>query len=146
MKKLSKIFVALVVLFAASFASASQLVGDVNMGGFVNTQYIKVYAFDDPQIPGITCHISTISYRFSWSDPSHMSIACRQTGHITLPEGFQKQVTIDGISKGPFKALYVDRMYDATHKTLIYVAYSLKTFNGSHKNAISTVALYDVIK
>jgi CreA protein len=52
---------------------------------------VCVYAYDDPKIPGVTCHVSqarTGGVKGSFGlaeDPSQFSLACRQVGPITLP-------------------------------------------------------------
>ena len=53
---------------------------------------VCVSAFDDPKVPGVTCHISQ-ARKGGWGsvvglteDPSRFSIACRQTGPISLPD------------------------------------------------------------
>jgi CreA protein len=52
---------------------------------------VCVYAYDDPKISGVTCHVSqarTGGVKGSLGlaeDPSQFSIACRQIGPITLP-------------------------------------------------------------
>jgi len=57
-------------------------VGDVSLGMFT-TKDIKLDAFTDPVITGITCHVSSIEANLNLSDPSDSSLACRQTGPIT---------------------------------------------------------------
>ena len=53
---------------------------------------VCVDAFSDPKIPGVTCHVSQaktggISGTLGLAqDPSQFSLACRQTGAITLPD------------------------------------------------------------
>lgn len=128
--------------------------------GSVNTRFklmgandrIVVEAFDDPLIPGATCHLSRAKTGgMSGSlgiaeDTSDASIACRQTGPITLPtkvksgefngqEVFKKSTSI------LFKTLQVVRFYDAKRNTLIYLSYSDKLVDGSPKNSISTVPI-----
>src|ERR1700674_4554750 len=50
---------------------------------------VCVSDFDDPRVPGVTCHISQ-ARKGGWGqplglneDPSSFSVACRQTGPIT---------------------------------------------------------------
>ena len=51
---------------------------------------VCVSEFDDPKVPGVTCHISQ-ARKGGWGqplglneDPSNFSVACRQTGPITV--------------------------------------------------------------
>jgi CreA protein len=107
---------------------------------------ICVYAFDDPRVPGVACHISQartggISGSLGLAeDPSRFSVACRQVGPITLPERLPKEENVFSESTSIFfKNTKVVRMYDARRNTLVYVAVSRKVVEGSPMNAISTV-------
>ncbi len=109
---------------------------------------IVVEAFDDPDVPGVTCFLSRaktggISGSLGLAeDTSDASIACRQTGPIELPaeleEGaqvFRQRTSI------LFKTLQVVRFHDEARNTLIYLSYSDKVIDGSPKNAISAVVI-----
>src|SRR3990167_63049 len=63
-------------------ACSDKEVADVSLGLFT-TKDIKILTFNDPKIPGVTCHISHVEANLDFADPSDMSIACRQTGEIT---------------------------------------------------------------
>src|SRR5580693_4931495 len=61
---------------------------------------ICVYAFDDPRIAGVACHVSQArtggisgSLRLA-EDPSRFSIACRQVGPITLPDKVPREESV----------------------------------------------------
>ena len=56
-------------------------VGKVSLGLFT-TKDVVIEANVDPKVTGVTCHISHIEADLDFSDPSDMSIACRQTGEI----------------------------------------------------------------
>jgi CreA protein len=105
--------------------------------------------FDDPKVPGVTCHISQ-ARKGGWGqtlglneDPSNFSVACRQVGPIKvelakLPddeEVFSEKTSIF------FKATRIYRLPDKKHNTLVYLAVSSKIVNGSPANAISTVPI-----
>jgi CreA protein len=107
---------------------------------------VCVQAFDDPRVPGVSCHISqakTGGVKGSFGvaeDPSRFAIACRQTGPITLPEKLPKEESVFSESTSLlFKDTKVVRMFDAKRNTLVYVAISRKIVNGSPMNSISTV-------
>jgi CreA protein len=107
---------------------------------------ICVQAFDDPRVPGMSCHISqakTGGVKGSLGvaeDPSRFAIACRQTGAITLPDKLPREESVFSESTSLiFKNTKVVRMYDAKRNTLIYVAISRKVIEGSPMNSISTV-------
>jgi CreA protein len=109
---------------------------------------ICVSAFDDPKIPGVTCHVSqarTGGYKGALGlaeDPSRFSIACRQTGPIVLPAKVPAED--DVFSEGTsllFKRTKVVRMFDQKRNTLVYVAISKRVVDGSPMNSISTVTI-----
>lgn len=126
----------------------SDNVGKVSLGLFT-TKDVVIEAKQDPVVTGVTCHISHVEADLDFSDPSDMSIACRKTGEIN-EEQLQK---IDRSKNGEivfkqsksilFKSLKVRRIYDAEHKTLIYLSYSTKESSGSHHHSLSTVALFN---
>jgi CreA protein len=107
---------------------------------------ICVYAFDDPRVPGVTCHVSqarTGGVKGSLGlaeDPSRFSIACRQVGPVVLPEKLPKEEDVFSEATSIlFKETKVVRMYDEKRRTLVYVAISRRVVEGSPMNAISTV-------
>jgi CreA protein len=116
--------------------------------GLFTTKDVVVTAQQDPLVTGVTCHISHVEADLDFSDPSDMSIACRQTGPITA-----EQLTGINLSKSGeivfktsksilFKSLKVRRIFDAPTRSLIYLSYSTKESSGSHHHALSTVPLY----
>jgi CreA protein len=109
---------------------------------------VCVSAFEDPKVRGVTCHISQAK-KGGWGsvvglaeDPSRFSIACRQTGPISLPEKLPKQENVFSEKTSVFfKNTKVIRMFDKEHNTLIYLAVSKKLIEGSPQNSISTVPI-----
>jgi CreA protein len=140
----SQIIVSLGLL---SLGACSDDVGKVSLGLFT-TKDVLIDAKHDPKIPGVTCHISRIQANLDFSDPSDMSISCRQTGPITAAQIASVNVDKDGevVFKESlsilFKSLKVRRIFDKENQTLLYLSYSTKETNGSHKHALSTVPLY----
>ncbi len=109
---------------------------------------IVVEAFDDPDVPGVSCFVSRaktggISGSLGLAEnTSDASIACRQTGPITVPEGLEEGEEVFGRrSSILFKRLQVVRFWDETRQTLIYLSYSDKLIDGSPKNSISAVVV-----
>lgn len=111
---------------------------------------ILVEAFDDPMIPGVTCYLSRaktggIKGAVGLAeDTLDASIACRQTGPISLPEEvrngrldgeevFKKRTSLI------FKTMQVVRFYDKAREVLVYLTYSDRVIEGSPKNSISAV-------
>ena len=107
---------------------------------------VCVQAFDDPKVPGVTCHVSqarTGGLKGSFGvaeDPSEFSLACRQVGPITLPEKLPRdEVVFSADTSLVFKETMIHRTYDEKRKVLIYLAISRKVIEGAPANAISTV-------
>jgi CreA protein len=114
---------------------------------------VVIEAFDDPAVPGVTCYLSRAKTGGMSGavgiaeDTSDASIACRQTGPVSLDpkirsgsrdgeEVFKQRTSI------LFKTMQVVRFYDARRNTLIYLTYSDKLVDGSPKNSITAVPLY----
>ena len=107
---------------------------------------VCVESFHDPKIPGVTCHVSqarTRGVRGSLGmaqDPSQFSLACRQTGPITLPEKMPKEASVFTQDTSMFfKETKVTRLWDEANRTLVYLAISRKLIDGAPANSISTV-------
>lgn len=107
---------------------------------------VCVEAFSDPKIPGVTCHISQartggISGAVGLAeDPSKFSLACRQTGPISLPPGLKSGAKVFSEDTSVFfKTADVIRMIDTRHNTLVYLAISRKIIEGAAASSLSTV-------
>jgi CreA protein len=140
----------LTVSFHAMAACADE-VGRIGVDWVGND--IIVEAVEDPQVAGVTCHVSYFErsvidrlQKGNWfEDPSNSAIACRQTGPITVGD-----IDLDEDGEEIFsnrrsliwKKLVVNRIYDREHNTLIYLAHSRQVQEGSAKMSISTVPLY----
>jgi len=113
---------------------------------------IVIEAFDDPEIPGATCYLSRakkggVSGSLGLAeDSADASLACRQTGPISLPEKvlngkfdgkrvFKKNTSI------LFKTMQVVRFYDKKRNALIYLTYSDRVIEGSPKNSVSAIPI-----
>lgn len=109
---------------------------------------IVVEAFDDPHVKGVSCFVSRakaggISGSLGLAeDTSDASIACRQTGPITIAPDLEdgEQVFRERTSI-LFKTIQVVRFLDETRNTLVYLIYSDKLVDGSPKNSISAVVV-----
>ena len=146
----------LVVLALASIPAQAQKVGEIGVDWLGND--IVVEAIHDPQVEGVTCHVSYFDRGMidrlkngNWfEDPSNSSIACRQAGPIVIHDidrGDEDEEVFKEKRSLIWKTLVVKRLYDETNDTLIYLSHSRQVQDGSAKMAISTVPLYgqDVI-
>lgn len=149
MKRVNKALMSLlaVTLAGTVLTGCGDDVGKVSLGLFT-TKDVIIDAKQDPKIPGVTCHISRIEANLDFADPSDMGISCRQTGPISaadianIDKSKHGEVVFTESLSILFKSLKVRRIYDAPNQTLLYLSYSTKETNGSHKHALSTVPLY----
>lgn len=135
------------LLLAGCGGDGDNDVGEVSLGMFT-TKGIKIESLEDPDIPGVTCHLSSVEAKLDLSDPSDSSLACRQTGPITAA----MIANIDSSSDGEvlhrksksvlFKNLNVRRIHDEKKQALLYLVYSTKKTSGSFKHALSSVPLW----
>ncbi|HCT99130.1 MAG TPA: hypothetical protein DF614_03405 [Methylococcaceae bacterium] len=150
---MKKIALLLCFLFAGLSTSAySEEIGDVStvFNLLSPNSKIVIEAFDDPDVPGVTCHVSkakTGGLKGAVGlaeDPSEASIACRQVGPIDT-SSVAKLKNGDIVFKESrsliFKTLQVVRFLDKKRNVLIYLVYSDKLIDGSPKNSISTVPM-----
>ena len=123
----------------ASVKTATRIVG--------SNDRIVIEAFDDPRIPGVTCHLSravkggVVADIGLASDPSDSSIACRQIGKITITDFPAREEVYEAKLSPFFKTMHVERFFDAKRAVIIYLVYSDKLIDGSRKNSISTVPI-----
>jgi CreA protein len=118
---------------------------------------IVIEAFADPKVTGVTCHIAyferSIIDRLSngniFEDPSNSSIACRQTGPITIGD-IDKSASGEEVFNRSrsviFKSLIVTRVFDQKNQALVYLTHGTELTNGSAKMSIATVPLYGSAK
>ena len=136
--------------FAVCSASAEE-VGEIGVDWVGND--IVIEALHDPDVEGVTCHISYFDRSMidrlskgNWfEDPSNSSIACRQTGPIRIGDIDLGKGGEEVFKEGRsliFKKLVIDRVYDKDNETLIYLAHTREITEGSAKMSMSTVPLY----
>ncbi|WP_176084134.1 CreA family protein [Martelella sp. HB161492] len=139
------------LLLAAGSAVADE-VGRVGVDWVGND--IVIEALHDPEVEGVTCHIAYFDRSMfdrlsngNWfEDPSNSSIACRQTGPITIGDIDLGEDGEEVFKQGRsliFKKLVINRIFDKENDTLIYLAHSREVAEGSAKMSLSTVPLYD---
>ena len=139
---------ALVALIAQSTLVGAETIGCVTTEWKLigSNHKVCVESFSDPKIPGVTCHVSQartggLSGSFGLAqDPSQFSLACRQTGPISLPDKLPKDAVVFSEDTSIlFKETRVVRMWDEPNRTLVYLAISRKLIDGAPANSISTV-------
>jgi CreA protein len=143
------LWIAVTLLLAPRLPSAEEI-------GSVDTKFkligpdhkVKVEAFDDEKVEGVTCHVSrAVTGGIKGAvgiaeDTSDASIACRQVGPIRIVDDFAGGESAFSERRSLlFKRLKVARFCDEKRNTLVYLTYSERVIEGSPKNAISTVPI-----
>lgn len=140
-------FLSLLLTIASAAANAESVGCVTTAWKLIGANHkVCVEAFADPKIPGVTCHVSQaktggVSGTLGIAqDPSQFSLACRQTGPISVPKDLpnDEEVFSEGTSL-LFKETRVMRLWDGAHNTLVYLAISRKLIDGAPVNSISTV-------
>jgi len=138
---------------ALSSAASARDVGGVDTVFHTLTpnDKIRIEAFEDPKVSGVTCFVSravkggALSIVGLAEDPSDASIACRQTGPITFREAIEGDKDGEEVFNEKrsvmFKTLHVTRFFDQASQSLVYLTWSDKLIDGSPKNSLSAVTL-----
>ncbi len=145
-------FVLAAALACTPLPAAAQQVGEVGVDWLGND--IVIEAISDPQVQGVTCHVSYFErglvdrlQKGNWfEDPSDSAIACRQTGPIVIGAISLDQDGDEVFKQGVslvWKKQVVNRIYDKANDTLIYLAHTRQVQDGSAKMSMSTVPLYN---
>lgn len=110
---------------------------------------VRIEAFDDPDIDGITCYLSraqTGGVKGAVGvaeDTSDASIDCRQVGPIDFKGKLRNGEKVFKERRSLlFKELQVVRYCDEQRNSLVYLVYSDRVFEGSPKNSVSAVPIY----
>jgi CreA protein len=111
---------------------------------------IVVEAFDDPDVPGVTCYVSHartggIKGAIGLAeDPGEASIACRRVGQVDEAKLAKLKSPHEVFSERAsliFKTTQVERFWDAKRRALVYLIYTDRIIEGSPRNSISVVPL-----
>jgi CreA protein len=111
---------------------------------------IVIEAFDDPDVPGVTCYMSharTGGIKGAVGlaeDPGEASIACRKVGPVDESKLDKLKSPHEVFSERAsliFKTTQVTRFWDAKRRALVYLVYTDRIIDGSPRNSISVVPL-----
>ena len=97
---------------------------------------IVIEAFDDPDVPGVTCYISrarTGGIRGALGlaeDPPYASISCHQVGPVDA-------AAVEKV-RSPHEVV---RFWDPKRRALVYLTYTDRIIEGSPQNSISVVPI-----
>lgn len=145
MKK--SLFITLLASLSVLAGCSDKEVANVSLGLFTFKD-IKIEAFVDEKIPGVTCHVAYINSPLQLTDPSESSVSCRRTGEITsamidtIDKSSEGEVVFKKSQSVFFKTLRIRRIFDAEHQTVLYLSYSTKVMSGSFKHGLSSVPLW----
>jgi CreA protein len=139
-----------VSLLSVTVAAAAEDIGSTNyrFKWLGPSDKIVVEAFDDPDVPGVTCYMSHartggIKGAIGLAeDPGEASIACRQVGAIDaskLDKLKHSEEVFSARASLIFKTTQVVRFWDAKRKALVYLVYTDRIIDGSPRNSISVV-------
>jgi CreA protein len=138
------------LLLVASQASFAEQIGSVNyrFKWLGPSDKIVVQAFDDPDVPGVTCYISRAETGGLKGmvglaeNAAKASLACRQIGPID-PVAVRKlkddEEVFSARASAVFTTTQVVRFYDEKRAVLVYLTYTDRIVDGSPENAISIV-------
>ena len=111
---------------------------------------IVIEAFDDPDVPGVTCYISrarTGGIRGALGlaeDPPYASISCHQVGPVDAAAVEKVRSPHEVFSERAsliFKTTQVVRFWDPKRRALVYLTYTDRIIEGSPQNSISVVPI-----
>lgn len=94
-------------------------------------------AFEDPKVKGVQLYITDfqrpVTERLKkdfFSDPTQASVACAQTGPITIAPDIVKSKEGEEVFEQArsllFKSLKVRRVFDEETNTIVYISYSTR--------------------
>lgn len=148
MPKLAALLTAVIALLCAVIPARAEVIGETStefkMLG--PNSKIVIEAFDDPDVPGVACHVSyptkggVKGALGLVEERSEASIACRQIGPITIRSNLKNGSEVFSKSRSLlFKKMHVLRYLDHQRNVLVYLAFTDKLIDGSPKHSISSV-------
>jgi len=143
-----------VLLFLFALPASAEQIGSVGyrFKWLGPNDKIVVEAFDDPDVPGVTCYMSharTGGLKGAIGlaeDPGEASVACRQVGPIDAAKLDKLKSPREVFSERAsliFKSTQVTRFWDAKRRALVYLVYTDRIIEGSPRNSISVVPVGD---
>ena len=147
-----RLLVCLLLVFVSSLPAAAEDIGSTNyrFKWLGPSDKIVVEAFDDPDVPGVTCYMSHartggIKGAIGLAeDPGEASIACRQVAPIDEAKLANLKSPHEVFSERAsliFKSTQVTRFLDTKRRALVYLVYTDRIIEGSPRNSISVVPL-----
>jgi len=140
------------LLASSSLPAVAEDIGSVNyrFKWLGPSDKIVVEAFDDPDLPGVTCYISRartggIKGALGLAeDPPYASISCHQVAAIDASKVEKVRSPHEVFSERAsliFKTTQVVRFWDPKRRALVYLTYTDRIIEGSPQNSISVVPI-----
>jgi len=141
------------LLMMTPLFAAADIIGSVNyrFKWWGPSDKIVIEAFDDPQVPGVTCYISRAETGGLKGmvgvaeNPPKASLSCRQIGPINALDVRKlrdNQEVFSARASAIFKTTQVVRFYDEKRSVLVYLTYTDRIVDGSPDNAVSIVPVH----
>jgi CreA protein len=109
---------------------------------------LATYVIDDPDISGVSCYFTVpeIGGWTGWAgfaeERSETSLACRQTGPVTISAKFEQGEAMFRQRRSLFfKKMQIVRGCDVKRNVLVYMVFSDRIIEGSPKNSTSSVPI-----
>ena len=140
-------------------AEEPRTIAKIKGSGLVFKDTLKVEAFDDPKVKGVTIYVSNferpVTERLQkdfFSEPSDAGVtAVRTSRDVEIADNIDKSETGEPVFAEKrsllFKELRVQRIYDEEKKTLVYVSFNTRldkdsdTNKSRFKSSISAISL-----
>ena len=129
----------------AASADGSRQIGDIPASGLFFKDALKVSAFEDPKVSGVTLYLADFDRPLTeklqkdfFSDPSSTSLTCVQTGPIALLRdvntGQEGEEVFEEKRSFFFKEIKVRRLIDKKTNSIVYAAYSTRLDKSNDAN------------
>ena len=127
--------------------AAPRVVGEVQGSGLVFKDTLKVEAFDDPKVTGVSLYLSDfqrpVTEKLSkgdvFSDPSQGGLACSHRGKVTVTAAASRDKGGEEVFSEQrslvFKSLKVRRLVDEEGGNVVYAVYSQRLDKNEDANS-----------
>lgn len=135
-------------LFSPKANATDKVIGEVSTGTqiFGPNHTVGVIRFQDPKIPNAWCYLARaqtggFAANFGMAeDPSEFTLDCFSKGPMKLPAGLPLKEEVSRTSRSAvFKEMIVQRFVDTEAQRVVYLVYTRKLWDGSPKNAMSSI-------
>lgn len=123
-------------------AESKRIVAEISGSGLVFKDKLKVEAFSDQKVQGVTVYISDFERPLNeklqkdfFSDPSTAGIACSVLGAPRAPDNLPEHEQVFSEGKSLIaKTLRVERIFDREANSLVYVAFNTRVDKSQDDN------------